>query len=93
MSIIQYAVGGAGIKFAHHLDPQDVDESTDDWEYELMVQDAAEDYWDNHDGWEDCWPLNIELFVDGSSVGAFEVVMEIEPTFSASKKKGVPHDN
>lgn len=87
MSVIQYAVNGAGIKFAHHLDPQDVDESTDDWEYELMVQDAAEDYWSNHDGWESHWPLNIELFVDGNSVGVFEVVMETEPTFSASKKE------
>ncbi|HED2741838.1 TPA: hypothetical protein R4Z60_006304 [Klebsiella michiganensis] len=52
-----------------------------------MVQDAAEDYWENHDGWEDHWPLNIELFVDGKSVGLFEVVMEMEPTFSASKQE------
>lgn len=86
MSIIQYAVNGAGIKSADYLDPREVDESTDDWEYEQMVQDAAEDYWENHDGWEDHWPLNIELFVDGKSVGLFEVVMEMEPTFSASKQ-------
>ncbi|SAQ13756.1 Uncharacterised protein [Klebsiella michiganensis] len=51
MSIIQYAVNGAGIKSADYLDPREVDESTDDWEYEQMVQDAAEDYWENHDGW------------------------------------------
>ncbi|MFP8522818.1 hypothetical protein [Klebsiella oxytoca] len=88
MSVIQYAVNGAGIKCAHHLDPQDVDESTDDWEFEMMAQDAAEDYWDNHDGWESRWPLDIELFVDGGSAGVFEVAMEMEPTFSASKKKG-----
>lgn len=73
MSIIQYAVNGAGIKSADYLDPREVDESTDDWE--------------NHDGWEDHWPLNIELFVDGKSVGLFEVVMEMEPTFSASKQE------
>lgn len=87
MSIIQYAVNGAGIKSADYLDPREVDESTHDWEYEQMVQDAAEDYWENHDGWEDYWPLNIELFVDGKSVGLFEVVMEMEPTFSASKQE------
>lgn len=45
MSIIQYAVNGAGIKSADYLDPREVDESTDDWEYEQMVQDAAEAYW------------------------------------------------
>ncbi|ELT3494778.1 hypothetical protein R8002_003579 [Citrobacter freundii] len=87
MSTIQYAVNGAGIKFANYLDPQVVDEHADDFEYELIVQDAAEDYWENHDGWESHWPLNIELFVDGVSVGVFEVVMEMEPTFSASKKE------
>ena len=83
MSVIQYAVNGASIKSADYLDPREVDESTDDWEYEQMVQDAAEDYWENHDGWEDHWPLNI----DGKSVGLFEVVMEMEPTFSASKQE------
>lgn len=87
MSIIQYSVNGAGIKCANHLDPREVDESTDDWEYEQMAQDAAEDYWENHDGWEDHWPLNIELFVDCKSIGVFEVVMEMEPTFSASKQE------
>lgn len=93
MSIIQYSVDGADIKHANYLDPIDVDEDADEFEYEMLAQMAAADYWENHDGWESHWPLNIELFVDGSSVGVFEVVAEMEPTFSASKNRSVPHDN
>jgi len=87
VSVIQYAVNGESIKNANYLDPQAVDEDADDWEYEQIAQDAAEDYWDNHDGWESHWPLNIELFIDAKSVGVFEVEMETVPTFSANKKE------
>lgn len=87
MIAIQYSVNGASIKHANYLDPKPADEFEDDWEYEQLAQEAAEDYWENHDGWESRWPLNIELFVDGGSVGVFEVVMEMEPTFSANKQE------
>jgi hypothetical protein len=50
-----------------------------------LAQDAALDYFDNHDGWESSWPLDIELFVDGESVGVFAVEMEYT-RFSARKR-------
>ncbi|HGY3930753.1 TPA: hypothetical protein ACNVXV_002074 [Citrobacter koseri] len=87
MSVIQYSVNGASLKHANYLNPRPIDDFEDAWDYEQLAQEAAEDYWENHDGWESRWPLNIELFADGSSVGMFEVVMETEPTFSASKKE------
>lgn len=47
--------------------------------------DAAEDYHGNHDGWEDRWPIEIEIFdsEDGPSAGRFEVERESVPQFSA----------
>lgn len=87
MSVIQYSVNGASLKHANYLCPRQLDDFEDTWDYEQLAQEAAEDYWENHDGWESHWPLNIELFADGNSVGMFEVVMEMEPTFSASKQE------
>lgn len=68
---------GAGSKCTHHLDLQDVDESTNVWEFEMMAQHAAEDYWNDHDGCKSRWSLDLELFVDGGSVGVFEMGMEM----------------
>jgi hypothetical protein len=47
--------------------------------------EAGEDYHHNHDGWEDSWPVEIELFdsEDGPCVGLFEVEREAIPSFSA----------
>ncbi|WP_159427002.1 hypothetical protein, partial [Enterobacter hormaechei] len=75
MSVIQYVVSDAGTfpEDAYFLDPRHIDELTSKWELECLSQDAALDYFDNHDGWESDWPLDIELFVDGESVGVFAV--------------------
>lgn len=87
MSTIQYVVIEEG-EFpddAYSLDPQNIDESTDEWYLESLAQDAALDYFENHDGWESSWPMDIELFADGKSVGIFAVEMEQVPIFIARK--------
>ncbi|CAH3713301.1 hypothetical protein CPT31_13190 [Enterobacter hormaechei] len=88
MSVIQYVVSDAGTfpEGAYFLDPRHIDEFTCQWEFESLSQDAALDYFDNHDGWESDWPLDIELFIDGESVGVFAVEMETVPRFSARKR-------
>lgn len=88
MSVIQYVVcdEGAFPEDAYFLDPRHIDELTSEWELECLSQDAALDYFDNHDGWESEWPLDIELFIDGESVGVFAVEMEHVPRFSARKR-------
>jgi hypothetical protein len=58
-----------------------------------LAQDAALDYFDNHDGWESSWPLDIELFVDGESVGVFAVEMEYVPLQRKKKNGGRPMSN
>lgn len=54
---------------------------------ETIAEQAAEEYWDGHDGWEDSWPVTIELFQDGESRGVFEVGMESTPVFFAKKQE------
>lgn len=88
MSVIQYVVIDEGTfpEDAYFLDPQHIDESTNEWYFEILAQDAGLDYFDNHDRWESSWPMDIEIFVDGESVGTFTVEMESVPRFSARKK-------
>ena len=89
MSVIQYVVSDEGTfpEDAYFLDPRHIDEFTPEWEFESLSQDAGLDYFDNHDGWESSWPMDIELFIDGLSVGTFTVEMEQVPRFSARKKQ------
>ncbi|EOC1305530.1 MULTISPECIES: hypothetical protein [Cronobacter] len=94
MSTIQYVVIDEGVfpEDAYYLDPQHIDETTHEWYFESLAQDAALDFYDNHDGWESSWPMEIELFVDGKSVGTFLVEMESVPRFNARKKSEAAHD-
>lgn len=92
MSVIQYYFAGYDIKHAHYLDPQDFEKPYDDSELEALAEEAAEDLFDNHDGWESHWPLKLELFIDGESAGVFEVELEHVPHFSSTKVKEQPHD-
>ncbi|MGQ3940968.1 hypothetical protein [Enterobacter hormaechei] len=89
MSVIQYLVSDEGTfpEDAYFLDPRHIDEFTCECEFESLSQDAALDYFDNHDGWESDWPLDIELFIDGESIGVFAVEMVHVPRFSARKKR------
>ena len=53
---------------------------------ESVVEDAAEDYFTNNDGWEDEWPLEFMLFYEGKRVFRAVVSMDTEPVFSAVEK-------
>ncbi|OWO78681.1 hypothetical protein B5C26_23605 [Photorhabdus luminescens] len=54
-------------------------------ELKNLAEECAEDYFDNHDGWDDIWPLDIYIWIDNESVGKFTVNIEMEPAFSAKK--------
>lgn len=51
------------------------------------AEEAAEDYFYNHDGWEDGWPIQLELYIDCKSIGMFTVDYESRPVFSAYESK------
>jgi hypothetical protein len=46
-----------------------------------IAENAADDYYHMHDGWEAFWPLTFKVFIDGKSIGTFEIDQEFEPVF------------
>lgn len=65
----------------------------DDYEVRWLVEEMAEDYVSNHDGWEIAhhWHGDYREFAvwdeNKEFIGKFDVLLEYEPTFSAWKKK------
>ena len=55
----------------------------DDLEY--LAEEAAEDYFNNHDGWESSWPLTFTIFQDEKKIGQIVVDMETVPRFHAHR--------
>lgn len=65
---------------------------TDEWEYEMLAEKCADDYRSNHDGWEhESWVNDSLPFILYDSkmnlIGTFDVYLEYEPSFSATRKK------
>lgn len=55
-----------------------------------IVEQAAEDYYFEHDGWEFTWPVTIRLWDEQKYlIGDYEVEMEAEPTFSLTNRFSV----
>jgi len=55
---------------------------SDDADY--VAQDCAENYHNQHDGWESSWPVEMTIWrEDGTLLGRFSVELEHEPSFSA----------
>lgn len=53
----------------------------------FMASEAAEDFWDNHDGYEVSWPLTIMLHKNegGPEIGKYSIMRETVPEFHAIK--------
>ena len=53
---------------------------------EYVAEDAAQDYFDNHDGRESSWPLAFAIFDESfNELGRYVVDMEAVPQFWAIK--------
>jgi len=73
--------------------PEDAFEIEDRWgiergldiDKEAIARDAAEDYFYNHDGWDDSWP-QVFTFWSEDHVELFQADIELDyiPSFSAS---------
>lgn len=81
------------MKYKYGVDSNmpDYDFETSCWNYEdegdYLAEEMAEDYQNNHDGWEVSFPIELSIFLDGVLVGTYEVEREFSPTFCASKVK------
>ncbi len=67
----------------------DAQEFSSNWDISVnpgfVAEDAAQDLFDNHDGWEASWPLVIVLLsVTGHGLGRFRVELEHQPAFSST---------
>ncbi len=68
--------------------PEDASEFESVWEneyqyLEYIASDAAESYYTD-DPDPDAFPLDIEIFTEGESLGEFRVSLEFDPSFSAT---------
>ena len=52
---------------------------------EYLAERAAQDYHLEHDGWEECWPIELVLYEteDGPAIDRFSVDCQPNPVFYA----------
>lgn len=48
-----------------------------------LAEDAADDFFHRHDGWDASWPIEFKLYDGDRCLGAFSVDVEQRPHFSA----------
>lgn len=54
----------------------------------FIVEDAAEDYHQKHDGWEASWPITfIVQLMDGTDLGTYDVERESVLAFYSTRMK------
>lgn len=64
----------------------------DEYDLEAIVEECADDYWSNHDGWEcrswsDGGTLTFSVWVDEERCVDFDVSVEFAPEFRAYRSK------
>jgi hypothetical protein len=67
--------------------PEDAIKFLSAWEKDhpdYVASDAGQDMYDNDPDLES-FPRKVELFFDGESFGVFEIHIDFEPSFSATK--------
>ena len=58
-------------------------------DHDLIAEAAANEYFSNHDGWENKWPLDFNVEID-NKVYEFEIELETMPSFSARLRNEIP---
>ncbi len=78
--------------FSSNHDIHAVNGGYDEWEVAWMVEEMAKDFFHGRDGWEiaDSWHGDSRTFAvwddNKNLIGKFDVYLEYEPTFQASRK-------
>ena len=64
-------------------------ESDHDTEFmDWVVEDCANDFHNNHDGWESRWPITFRIWTESNEVlGDYLVERDHEPVFRAHRKE------
>ena len=57
-----------------------------EWDWETSAEVIAEDYYGNHDGWADDWPITFRIWdEEGVWLGDYMVELDYDPTFNATE--------
>ena len=64
----------------------EIESNFDDDDAEDVAATAAENFHDQHDGWESSWPITFEILDEADiSLGSFQVDRELVPHFFVSR--------
>jgi len=60
---------------------------------DFIAEEAAQDYWDNCDGWEASWPIKFYIFKERELIGSRIIGIEVEPKFVIKRRveEGIPN--
>ncbi|PHM61246.1 hypothetical protein [Xenorhabdus ishibashii] len=84
MRKIEYAVTDAN-DLADPTDRYELENPIWDDSYpDYLAEECADDYYANHDGFDDRGPIEMTIFNNGELFGTFNI--ELESTFSATRK-------
>jgi len=75
--VYTYSVDGIDDKFEFKSNGASDRETGRSW----LSEEAAEDFFHNHGGWECRWPIVFHLYEDKAFLGAFSVGVESQPHF------------
>lgn len=82
---VHYAVEDHGMEFEDSWCIDTVWDLDDGLDY--IAEECAQDYHQNHDGWEAHWPVTFVMWdAQGKELGTCEVYRESEPVFQAARK-------
>lgn len=76
----QYEIENDGERFDFKSNFMSDTETGRSW----LAEDAAENFYDEHDGWEVSWPLEFSIYEGDTFLGCFSVDVEYRPHFHAS---------
>lgn len=82
MTKIQYSAGigqQSTVWSERIMAPNNQPSYNDDWR--LVATDLALDFYENHEGHNCRWPLNIIIYADNERVWNGDVALEMEPYF------------
>ncbi|MGJ0636804.1 hypothetical protein [Xenorhabdus bovienii] len=82
---IEYTVGDCNLTNSddrYSLDNPTWDDDSPRW----LAEECARNYFIFHNGFNNSWPIQIAIFINDKFIGIFDIELESEPVFSATRR-------